>query len=146
MHTASISVERRTAISRAASALVRLSIDPEVAKPARRLNGIVNDASTHTDCEAWDAVGDLEDMVFSRGLQAQQEVKPTLRPGRLYLAWDRIVCEAGTCAGGAARSTGKTLHGRRLELIPMDDADSWAAGTGKPLTCECGAVTYPGRA
>lgn len=144
MHTATISTERKEAISRAACAVVRLAIDPDAAEPARRQNRIVNDVTAYTDREAWDAVSGLEDMVYTRGLQDGREPKPVLKPGRIYLAFDRLVCESAACAGWAARYGGKTTEGVPVSEYTDEDAQAWQLVTGHPPVCECGAVTYRG--
>jgi len=144
MHAATISTERKEAISRAACAVVRLAIDPDAAEPARRQNRIVNDVTAYTDREAWDAVSGLEDMVYTRGLQDGKEPKPVLKPGRLYLAFDRFVCESSTCAGWSARYSGQTIHGVPLSEYTDEDANQWQKVTGEAPSCECGAVTQRG--
>jgi len=52
--------------------------------------------------------------------------KPVLKPGILYLAYDRYVCTE--CCGQNALYTGKTIHGCKLVKVPHKG------------TCECGRV------
>lgn len=68
------SPDRREAISRAASAVVRLRVEPSVQEPAHRQNAIVNDPR-FSDREAWDAVMALESMLVDLGIVEPQEIE-----------------------------------------------------------------------
>lgn len=63
-----------------------------------------------------------------------------LKPGVVYVAFDRFVCSSPSCAGSTARATGRTLDGQRLREVGEADLQEWASYDLGPLKCECGSV------
>lgn len=67
--------------------------------------------------------------------------KPKLKPGIIYLTFDRFVCASIRCAGSTAVYTGRTTDGYRLTKVTADDIREWATYDMGPLHCECGTLT-----
>lgn len=66
---------------------------------------------------------------------------PVLAPDSLYAAYDRIVCDAGPCAGASALYAGVTLGGYPLHPVTAAMVTEWKTHGLGPLTCECGRLT-----
>lgn len=68
---------------------------------------------------------------------------PVLRPGVLYIAHDRFVCDSIQCAGASALYTAVTIGGAPVAPMRADDLREWGRLTDDPARCECGALTVP---
>lgn len=67
--------------------------------------------------------------------------KPVLKPGIIYAADNgRLICL--TCAGAAAKFTGRDISGQCVEAMTARDAAEWEKQLGKPMACESGCTTY----
>lgn len=64
-----------------------------------------------------------------------------LAPQSLYAAFDRIVCNAGSCAGASALYAGVTIGGYPLHPVTAAMVTEWQTHGLGPLTCECGRLT-----
>lgn len=66
--------------------------------------------------------------------------EPFIKPGQMYVAFDRNVCDSLRCAGNTALYAGRTIDGVRLYKVRAADVAEWAEyGDLGPMTCECGA-------
>ncbi len=72
-HQPAMTADRREAVSRAASAVVRLQVEPSVREAAKDLNRIVNDPE-RDDWDAWEAVRGLEHTVLTLGLATWEDL------------------------------------------------------------------------
>ncbi len=69
-------------------------------------------------------------------MPALTQQEPVLKAGRLYLAYDRVVC--ARCAGMTALYTGVTIGGAVVEPVRGTDVAEWATYDLGPLRCEGG--------
>lgn len=68
--------------------------------------------------------------------------EPKIKPGEMFLAHDRTVCDNVGCAGATAIYTGRTIGGAKITKVRAVDVRDWAdyASDLGPMRCECGTL------
>ena len=67
--------------------------------------------------------------------------EPKIKPGEMFLAYDRTVCDNIGCAGASAIYSGRTIGGAKITKVRAADVREWADyGDLGPMRCECGTL------
>ena len=64
-----------------------------------------------------------------------------LKPGTVYLAFDRFVCADERCCGLTAHGSGFTLGGYPLTPVDAAMVAAWPVDELGLIVCQCGSVT-----